>query len=441
VREQKRRNLEKRRLELESKEIELEEKQLIRRKQLLLRKHADPHLKRRFPAFTAGRADTDSEEESGSGEEFGSMGSDEYDHERPHSDGVQDDAQRTLKALTSKLSALENELESIKTKKSQSNSTANSPEKARKRGIEEDAENIAGMANGGDLDLDDFNVDRIEKTLEAASAKRAGKTVHLTMPSMPPLPALSTTASTVTSQPPQLSELTTAGELHTAQSVPLRTHRTLPAETASGGSLNVSSLMSTMMKIVKEMQIEKAENKEFRSLILTSANGQNTQILQLLSHSAAQQKEIEALRESVATLSDKVEKLESVGSVRNAPKWTKPTPKHATNSMSSMAKGGLDGHHEIAMSDIRDAIEESRPRQPPSAYPSNRTQTLLQNADWKSISNVLTPKHDTFQNSEVPEHPYTVQRHNAAPKTRPKRSFLPSAQAPPSVTTQSLLTQ
>lgn len=82
----------------------------------------------------------------------------------------------------------------------------------------------------------------------------------------------------------------------------------------------------------------------------------------------------------------------------------------------------------MKLNDIKKAITDSRPS-------TSRSQTMLENTDWKSISNELTPKYDTFQSSETPQNPYTVQRH----KVTQKRSFLPSAPVPPSMTMKAIL--
>jgi len=410
VQEQKRRNLEKRRLELEEKEIEREEKQLIRRKQLLLRKNTEPHFKRRFPAFTAGRSDSEEEEEeTASGEEYESVGSDGDDIEhRAHAPSA-DDAQMTLRALTQKLSSLENELETIKTNKSPNSLGVKSREESARRraGLDDDVEIIesADNDNGAEITL---NLESIEKTLNAAKEKRGGKTVHLTMPSMPSMPSVPSSLSNV-SQPPQMAPQRISTEVDSKEDV--ATNKAL-------GSLDVSSLMMLLEKMkiyFKEIQIEKTENEEFRSSILTSVNAQNTQILHLLSQLAAQQKEMDQLRDTVATLTDKLTAFERTGPVHSAPKWTKSAP----NAVNAMA---VDGDQEVVLNDIKNAIADSRPN-------ALRTQTVLQDTDWKSISNVLAPKYDTFPSDTMPQRPYTVQRHH----TVQKRSFLPSAppQEPP----------
>jgi len=430
VQEQKRRNFEKRRLEQEEKEIEREEKQLIRRKQLLLRKNSEPHFKRRFPTFTAGHTQSDSEEEeeTGSGDEYDSMDSAQYHREQQS----QNEAQMTLKALTSKLSVLENELESIKMVKSQE------PSPKKKTVTVSDTENMASLANrlnAVDLnvnDLDDFNMERIEKTLKAAEAKKTGKTVHLTMPSMPSMSS--------PSLPPQLATKTTVTIPEVAQISSGVESKEDKKVNEALGSLDVSSLMMLLdkMKIYfKEIQIEKKENEEFRSSILTSVNAQNTQILHLLSQLAAQQKEIDELKDTVDTLTNKLTTFQTASASHSGPKWTKSTANTA-NTESAAVFGTLNTrstrstpqsqHHEIALNDIKNAIADSRPS-------AHRTQQMLQETDWKSISNVLTPKYDTFPNNEPPQNPYTVQRH----KVVQKRSFLPSAPVQSSMTMKAIL--
>ena len=427
-------SVEKRRMEQEEKEIEREEKQLIRRKQLLLRKNSEPHFKRRFPSFTAGRSDSE-EEETGSGEEYESEETDEYDQESNNK------AQNTLQALTEKLSILENELETIKTVKSREQS----PRKVMSdTNAMENEENISGLENGlngGDMD---FNMERIQKTLKAAEEKRAGKTINLTMPTMPSMPSMpsmssvqknppTASISNITSnmsQPPHLSVSSGADRINEAPRISTSVDTAEDKAVSKAlGSLDVSSLMMLLdkMKIYfKEIQIEKKENEEFRSSILTSVNAQNTQILHLLSQLAAQQKEMNELKETVTTLKDKVSTLESAGSMHSGPKWTKSS----SNMMNSIATRGGSYHsqHEIEINDIKKAIADSRPS-------TARTEAMLESTDWKSISNVLTPKYDTFQNSETPQNPYTVQRH----KVTQKRSFLPSAPVQSSMTMKAIL--
>ena len=87
----------------------------------------------------------------------------------------------------------------------------------------------------------------------------------------------------------------------------------------------------------------------------------------------------------------------------------------------------LNCQHEIEINDIKKAIADSRPT-------TARTEAMLESTDWKSISNVLTPKYDTFQNGETPQNPYTVQRH----KVTQKRAFLPSISFPPSMTMKAI---
>merc|ERR1711971_248947 len=69
-------------------------------------------------------------------------------------------------------------------------------------------------------------------------------------------------------------------------------------------------------------------------------------------------------------------------------------------------------NEEVALKDIKNAIEESRPSQ-------YRTQAMLNDTDWKSISNVLAPKQPAFECETVPPRPYTIQKHQ-------RRSFLPT---------------
>ena len=139
----------------------------------MLRKNSDPQIKRRFPSFTAGRCDSE-EHETGSGEEYESEDTDEYDQEHQESNN---NAQTALHALTHKLSVLQNELETIKSVKSREQS----PRKIRsERNAMENAENISGLDNGGDLE---FNMERIEKTLKAAEEVRTGEIYEMRLKS------------------------------------------------------------------------------------------------------------------------------------------------------------------------------------------------------------------------------------------------------------------
>ena len=74
-------------------------------------------------------------------------------------------------------------------------------------------------------------------------------------------------------------------------------------------------------------------------------NAQNTQILHSLSLLAAQQREMDELKDTVTTLKDKVTTLQSTGSLHSGPKWKKSS----SNMMSSVTTrgGGHQSQHEI----------------------------------------------------------------------------------------------
>eukprot|EP01083_Nonionella_stella_P178407 630125_1 len=392
VQEQKKKHFEERRLKQEEKEIEYEQQQLIRRKQQLLRKHPVPHLRRAFPQFTAGKSEyhyhTSSDEDDDDDDD------DEYhtdESENDYDDNAIADTNKTemtLHALTEKLSSLENELETMKlinnnNNESMENTIANDSTNA----TEDDNTHMNDIGNIT-LDLDGIN-----QTLNAATKiKKATKTLHLKLPSMP---------SVHVTQPPQLQHNNECTKEPETVATPQDESKSI---NTALHSLDVPSLLMLLDKLkmyFKEIQNEKNQNEEFRSTLLESVNAQNTQILHLLAQLASQQKEMDQLKETVVSLTAKVDQCEASNrngmNANSEPKWSNCIPKH----------------NEIALKDIKNVIEETRP----DAY---KTKQMLQNTNWKSISNVLVPKTDSFECNAAPQQPYTVKKH--------QRSFLPPRQ-------------
>jgi len=120
----------------------------------------------------------------------------------------------------------------------------------------------------------------------------------------------------------------------------------------------------------------------------------------LLAQLASQQKEITALKDEIASLKTKCEHIQREDNMQSisAPKWS--------NNVTMKDK--------IALEDIKNILEETRPNG------TGKTELMLSNTDWKSISNALPQKQQSFKTQDsLPQKAYTVQKYT-------KRSFLPS---------------
>ena len=426
-------SVEQRRLAQEEKEIEQEQRQLIRRKQLLLRKHKLPNLKRAFPVFTLGRNEYDDSESynDNDGNEYDvEEEEEEYESDMNESDQSQTgEAEMTLKALSSKLSTLETELENMKqlnikqtaTNVDQENVEPNIQNKNQEEQEKHENENpqTVNTMNECDLTLD---YESIEKTIQAAKQKKSSKPLHIKLPEMPNINI---------SQPPQLSKSPTESTNVEAKKINIVTQQNEEKKmNAALNSLAVPSLLMVLDKLkiyFKEMQSEKKQNEEFRTTLLESVNAQNTQILHLLSSLASQQKQMDDLKIEVSSLKTKLQKYENsnvrtVANINNSdkPQW---------NNNEQIMISNLINNNDIALRDIKNVIEESRPNINTNNTNDSKHQIMLNNTDWRSISNVLQPKNASrIEYSGIPQQAYTIQRHQQGKQCKQgkRRSFIPS---------------
>ena len=331
----------------------------------------------------------------------------------------------TLKALSNKLSSLEDELETMKQDKTKNTGKSNEIETTKTNEMKNVNQNINATkpkvepkendVNECDLTLD---LESINKTLQAAQDKKSSKPLHIKLPSMPNI-----------CQPPQLSETSAESESKKIETKPVIVGKPQNNEkkmNAAINSLDTGSLLLLLDKLkvyFKEIEAEKKQNEEFRSTLLESVNAQNTQILHLLSQLAAQQKQMDTLKNEVTSLTAKVEKYENNANNDNSdkPQWRNMKKQIMPSSMimttQNVNKIYDNNENEIALKDIKNVIEASRPNK------TYKTQQILTNTDWKCISNELSEKNvDSVEYGGIPQQPYTIQKH----ATKKKRSFLPS---------------
>merc|ERR1711933_275997 len=87
--------------------------------------------------------------------------------------------------------------------------------------------------------------------------------------------------------------------------------------------------------------------------------------------------------------------------------------KNVSNYSEAKWSNNVTMNDKIALEDIKNIIEETRPN---GTY---KAQKMLSDTDWKSISNALPPKQNAFKHGSMPQKAYTVQKYK-------KRLFLPT---------------